>query len=163
MASSIRAAATSGPSSSMSTLVTLAPAARSSWPASSSAVRATAALSSVARGGLRADGALRACGGPVEELRELLAVESQQPDRQLPVARVVGEHEDMSGGPYRHGAGRDAALGAGDADGGHGLPPGDSGNEIGTVGGEWSRSRSRALCRLARAAPAGLRPACRSG
>ena len=108
VASSIRATVTSGPSSSTSTAVTRAPAARSSRSVSSSEL------------GL---------GGR----REPVAVRAEQPDRQVPAARVVGEHDDVGRETVRHRAGRDAALDARGADGGHVRP---LGYEVGAVFGE---------------------------
>ena len=124
----------------MSTPVTRASAARSSSAVRSSAVAACAPGQPVFR---------------LEEPAEPLAIEFQQPDRQLPAAGVVGEHDEMrghadlrltgAGGPRRSARAmrtlviwvlRDAA-----------------GMRSGRCSAMYARSRSRALCRLARAAP----------
>ena len=64
---------------------------------------------------------------------EPVAVAAEQPDGQVPAARVVGEHDDVGRDPVRYRAGRDPGFDARDADGSHVDP---LGNEVGAVFGE---------------------------
>ncbi len=90
--------------------------------------------------------------GAAEQAPELLG--ARKPDRQRPVASVVGEdHEHVADihPPVWRASG--PGVGVRDADSGHEDSPGDGGDEVGAVRGDVLAQRRRALCRLALAAP----------
>src|SRR3984885_12722427 len=64
------------------------------------------------------------------------AVVAGGPDRQRPVAAILGRHGVGEYDEHAFRAGHPNGVGVRDANGGHGDPPGDGGDEVGAVRGD---------------------------